>query len=61
MVNFTPMFVMLGVSLALFFIGGLMPAKATRRKNRVVQRTPRPAYWVEGNTVYQYKGLHNER
>jgi hypothetical protein len=56
MVNFTPMFVMLGVSLALFFIGGLMPAKATPRENRVVQRTPRPRYWVEGNTVHQYEG-----
>jgi hypothetical protein len=58
MVNFTPIFVMLGVSLVLFFIGGLMPVKATPRENRVVQRTPRPAYWVEGNTVHQYEGIH---
>jgi hypothetical protein len=56
MVNFTPMFVMLGVSLALFFIGGLVP-KQKVPINRTFQRTPRPKYWVEGNTVHQYEGI----
>jgi hypothetical protein len=35
-----------------------MNAQATPRENRVVQRTPRPAYWVEGNTVHKYEGIH---
>jgi hypothetical protein len=56
--NFTPMFVMLGISITLFFIGGLIPIQATTRENRVVQRTPRPHYWIEGNTVHQYEGIH---
>jgi len=34
-----------------------MNAQATPRENRVVQRTPRPAYWVEGNTVHKYEGI----
>jgi hypothetical protein len=25
------------------------------QENRVVQRTPRQRYWVEGNTVHSYK------
>jgi hypothetical protein len=49
----------LGLSLALWMIAPLFVPKshATTRKNRVVQRTPRPRYWVEGNTVHQYEGI----
>lgn len=59
--NFTPILIMLGISITLFFIGGLIPAKATPRENRAIQRTPRPRLeeWQEGNTVCYgviYKG-----
>ena len=35
--------------------------QTTSQENRVFQRTPRPRYWVEGNTVHQYEGGYNER
>jgi hypothetical protein len=34
-----------------------MNAQATHREIRVVQRTPRPHYWVEGNTVHKYERI----
>ena len=35
-----------------------MNAQANHREIRVVQRTPRPRYWGEGNTVHKYERIH---
>jgi hypothetical protein len=61
MVNFIPMFVMLGVSLVLFLIAPLFAPKKAVSEKRSVTRTPRPNLeeWQEGNTICYgviYKG-----